>query len=88
MDTCIICFEKKNLTKICSCNYYIHNKCFNKWIMNNPNKCLVCKKNIKISNLLKIRLFFNSLIKNIYDFYCLLCEYDLHNMIKWDKLYD
>ena len=88
MDTCIICFENKNLIKICSCNYYIHNECFNKWIIHNPNKCLVCRKNIDISYFLKIRLFFYSLIKNIYDFYCLLCEYDLHNMIKWDELYD
>ena len=43
MNKCIICFDINNLIKPCNCNYYVHQKCFDKW----NNNCLYCKKKIK-----------------------------------------
>ena len=88
MNKCIVCFEKKNLIKICNCNYYIHEKCFDKWCILNNNNCLICKKTIYLSYTKIFFKYLKSSISKIYNFYCVLSEYDLHNMIKWDEFYD
>ena len=81
---CLICYETNNLIKICKCNYYVHDKCYQKWILDNDNKCFYCKKKISESIYKK----FLRKIKYIYYIYSILSQYDLHSGIKWDELCD
>jgi hypothetical protein len=44
---CIICFQNKCHLSYNHCyKVFIHNYCFNKWIFENPNSCIVCRKTL------------------------------------------
>ena len=44
---CIICFQNKCHISYNHCyKVYIHDYCFNKWIFENPNSCIVCRKTL------------------------------------------
>lgn len=84
MDKCIICFEKNNLIKICNCNYYVHQQCFDNWYQLNTNNCFMCKDKINISYKTKFIKYFNQLITEINNFCVFLSEYNLEHFIRWD----
>ena len=84
MNKCIICFENKNLIKICKCNYYIHQKCFDEWYLINTNNCLMCKKNINISCYKKFIKFFNLLLHEMNEMFEFLSEYNLYSLTRWN----
>jgi hypothetical protein len=80
MDKCIICFENKNLIKICKCNYYIHQKCFDEWCELNNNNCLMCKNIIHISYKKKFIIF----LSDILNFWIFISKYNLYTLTCWD----
>lgn len=44
---CIICFQNKCHISYNHCyKIYIHDYCFNKWVFENPNSCIVCRKTL------------------------------------------
>lgn len=44
---CIICFQNKCHISYNHCyKVFIHEFCFNKWIFENPNSCIVCRKTL------------------------------------------
>lgn len=44
---CIICFQNKcHLSYIHCYKVFIHEHCFKKWIFENPNSCIVCRKTL------------------------------------------
>ena len=82
---CMICFEKNNLIKPCSCNYYVHQKCLNKWILENKNICLICKKQLKYNYLIFFLKILKNMWNNLYFSWNFIIKYDLHNFIEWDQ---
>ena len=85
MNICMICFEKNNLIKPCLCNYYVHQKCLNKWIFANKNNCLICKKQLKYNYLIFLIKLFKNMWKNLYFSWTFIIKYDLYNFIEWDQ---
>ena len=86
---CIICYEpilynkpyiiinKVLYKKNCSCKYYYHNKCINRWLKNKDIKCFLCNKKFKSNKPKKINvlIYFKNIAKLI------LYMMFLHNLI-------
>lgn len=66
ISECIICFNdcltrKNDITLLqCECKYYVHNTCFNQWIMQNEGqiRCIICRKNYPIVTVITSGIYY------------------------------
>ena len=86
MDKCIICFEENNLIKICNCNYYVHQQCYDNWYQLNTNNCLMCKNKIDISFKNRVIYLFSFILSELKNFYCFISEYNIYTFTRWDDV--
>ena len=64
---CIICYsncetqkESLNLPIRCECKYYVHNYCFQEWIIKNNgiSKCIICRKTVPVVTVITDGFFY------------------------------
>jgi hypothetical protein len=92
ISECWICRQISNKTNLCNCDNdysYCHSYCLDKWIESSSNiKCKFCNSNYKLSYYYYINKYIFKIIKNIFDGYIFLLDYDLEKGIRWEELYD
>ena len=83
-EICIFCLDDIHLIKNnkCSCNYYYHDICWNRYIIQN-NSCPLCRIQLNIYAIPEIRE--QTFLEKIFSFFFLLKIFYIYVQIYWFK---
>ena len=92
ISECWICRQISNKTNFCNCDNdysYCHLSCLEEWVNTSSNiQCKFCNSYYKLSYYYYISKYIFKIIKNIFDCYIFLLDYDLERGIRWEEFYD